>query len=68
MAVRTQTVVSTSASPTTVLYSDFYTTSKPLSRNDTGRVLHCDVVISTTPPVVASDSIKLPIIRKFNLM
>ena len=68
MTVRTQTVVSTSASPTTVLYSDSYTTSKPLSGNDTGRVFHCDVVISTTPPVVASDSIKLPVIRKFNLM
>ena len=46
-----------------LVYSDSYTIS-PLSTIDDGRVIQCEVVINTSPSVMASDSIKLDVTGK----
>ena len=44
-----------------LLYRDSYTISQ-LSTTDDGRVIQCEVVINTSPPVMATDSITLDVI------
>ena len=43
-----------------LVYTDSYTVSQ-LSTSDDGRVIQCEVVINTSPPVMASNSITLDV-------
>ena len=43
-----------------LVYTDSYTISR-LSTTDDGRVIQCEVVINTSPSVMASDSITLDV-------
>ena len=43
-----------------VMYTDTYTISK-LSTTDDGREYQCEVVINTSPPVIASSSVTLDV-------
>ena len=43
-----------------LVYTDSYTISQ-LSTNDDGRVIQCEVVINTTPSVMASSTITLDV-------
>ena len=47
-----------------LVYTDSYTTSQ-LSTIDDGRVIQCEVVINTSPSVMATDSITLDVVGKF---
>ena len=42
------------------VYIDYYTISQ-LNTTDEGRVIQCEVVINTNPPVMASNSITLDV-------
>ena len=46
-----------------LVYIDTYTISQ-LNTTDEGRVIQCEVVINTSPPVMASDSITLDVTGK----
>ena len=46
------------------LYTDSYTISQ-LSTTDEGRVIQCEVVINTSPPLMASDSITLDVTGEY---
>ena len=50
-----------------LVYTDSYTISQ-LSTTDDGRVIQCEVVISTNPLVVASDSITLDVTGEYNII
>ena len=45
-------------------YTDSYTISQ-LSTTDDGRVIQCEVVTNTVPPVMASDNITLDVIGEY---
>ena len=47
-----------------LLYTDTYIISQ-LSTTDNGREYQCEVVINTTPPVMATGSVTLDVIGKF---
>ena len=47
----------------TMMYRDFYTISQ-LSSTDEGKMIQCEVVINTSPSVVASDSFTLDVTGK----
>ena len=46
------------------VYTDSYTLSQ-LSTTDDGRVIQCEAVIDTTPPIMASGNITLDVISKY---
>ena len=47
-----------------VIYTEFYTIPQ-LSTLDEGRIFMCDVLINTTSPVMATDSVILNVTGKF---
>ena len=52
--------VSSTTMGNSLVYTDSYTISQ-LSTTDDGRVIQCEVVINTSPSVMASDSITLDV-------
>ena len=52
--------VSSTTMGNSLVYTDSYTISQ-LSTTDEGRVIQCEVVINTSPSVMASDSITLDV-------
>ena len=52
--------------PTALTYIDSYTISQ-LNTTDDGRVIQCEVVINTSPSVMASDSITLDVTGKCDM-
>ena len=52
--------------PTALTYIDSYTISQ-LNTTDDGRVIQCEVVINTSPSVMASDSITLDVTGKYDM-
>ena len=46
-----------------LVYTDSYTISQ-LSTTDDGRMIHCEVVINTSPSVMTNDSITLDVMGK----
>ena len=50
-----------------LVYTDSYTISQ-LNTTDEGRVIQCEVVINTSPPVMTSDSITLDVTGKFLIL
>ena len=48
-----------------LMYTDSYTISQ-LDTTDDGRVIHCEVVINTSPSVMANDSITLDVTGEYN--
>ena len=50
-----------------LVYTDSYTISQ-LNTTDDGRVIQCEVVINTSPSVVASDSITLDVTGEYNII
>ena len=52
--------VSSTTMDNSLVYTDSYTISQ-LSTTDDGRVIQCEVVINTSPPVTASDTITLDV-------
>ena len=57
--------VSSTTMDNSLVYRDSYTISQ-LSTTDEGRVIQCEVVINTSPSVMASDSITLDVTGKCN--
>ena len=55
--------VSSTTMDNSLVYTDSYTISQ-LSTTDDGRVIQCEVVINTSPSVMASDSITLDVTGK----
>ena len=55
--------VSSTTTGNSLVYTDSYTISQ-LSTTDDGRVIQCEVVINTSPPVITSDSITLDVMGK----
>ena len=53
-----------SATDNSVLYTDTYNVSQ-LSTIDGGREYQCEVVINASPPVTASDRVRLDVIGKY---
>jgi len=47
-----------------LLYTDYYAFPRTLNTTDDGREYHCDVVINTSPPVMATGSYTLDVIGK----
>ena len=47
-----------------LVYTDSYNISQ-LSTDDEGRVIQCEVVINTSPPVMASDNITLDVTGEY---
>ena len=56
--------VSSTTMDNSLVYTDSYTISQ-LSTTDEGRVIQCEVVINTSPSVMASDSITLDVTGKY---
>ena len=56
--------VSSTTMGNSLVYTDSYTISQ-LSTTDEGRVIQCDVVIITSPPVMASDNVTLNVTGKY---
>ena len=52
--------------PTALTYIDSYTISQ-LNTTDDGRVIQCEVVINTSPSIMASDSITLDVTGKCDM-
>ena len=50
-----------------LVYTDSYTISQ-LSTTDDGKVIQCEVVINTSPSVVASDSITLDVTGEYGII
>jgi len=48
-----------------LVYTDTYTISL-LSTDDDGREYQCELVINTSPPVIATDSVTLDVMSKFD--
>ena len=59
--------VSSTMMSNSLVYTNSYTISQ-LSTTDDGRVIQCEVVINTAPPIRASDSITLDVNGMFILM
>ena len=59
--------VSLTTMDNSLVHTDSYTTSQ-LSTTDDGRVIQCEVVINTSPSVVASDSITLDVTGEYNII
>ena len=59
--------VSSTMTSNSLVYTNFYTISQ-LSTTDDGRVIQCEVVINTSPLVMASDSITLDVTGKYNII
>ena len=55
-----------STTANTVVYRYSYNTSEPLRLNDTGTVFQCEVMISTSPPVMDSDNFTLQVTGKLS--
>ena len=55
-----------STTANTVVYRHSYNTSEPLRLNDTGTVFQCEVMISTSPPVMDSDNFTLQVTGKLS--
>ena len=55
--------VSSTTTGNSLVYTDSYTISQLSTTND-GRVIQCEVVINTSPPVITSDSITLDVMGK----
>ena len=58
--------VSSTTMGNSLVYTDSYTISQ-LSTDDDGRVIQCEVVINTSPPVMNSDSITLDVNGELSL-
>ena len=56
--------VSSTTINNSLVYTDSYTIS-PLSTTDDGRVIQCEVVINTSPSVMATDSITLDVTGEY---
>ena len=56
--------VSSTTMGNSLVYTDSYTISQ-LSTTDDGRVIQCEVVINTSPSVMATDSITLDVTGKY---
>ena len=56
--------VSSTTMGNSLVYTDSYTISQ-LSTTDEGRVIQCEVVINTSPPVMASDTITLDVTSEY---
>ena len=50
-----------STTDNSIVYTDTYTIPK-LSTTDNGTMYHCEVMINTSPPVMANDSVALDVI------
>ena len=61
---RTEGLNNSSVVNDSVIYTEFYTIPQ-LSIVDEGRVFMCDVLINTTSPVMATDSVVLNVTGKF---
>ena len=57
--------VSSTTMDNSLVYTDSYTISQ-LSTTDDGRVIQCEVVINTNPPVMASDIITLDVTGEYD--
>ena len=49
-----------------LVHTDSYTILQ-LNTTDEGRVIQCEVVINTSPPIMASDNITLDVTGKFHI-
>ena len=61
---RTEGLNHSSIANDSVIYTEFYTISQ-LSTLDEARAIRCDVLINTTSPVMATDSVTLNVTGKF---
>ena len=50
-----------------LVYTNTYSISQ-LNTTDDGRVIQCEVVINTSPPVMATDSTTLDVTGKYNII
>ena len=57
-------VTTNSTNDNSLLYEDTYDIPL-LSTSDDGRVIECEIVIMTTPSIVASDNVTLDVTRKY---
>jgi len=61
---RMEGVIVSSTADNSVVYTDTYNISQ-LSTTDDGREYQCEVVINTSPPVMANDSVTLDVMGKY---
>ena len=59
--------VSSTTMDNSLVYTDSYTISQ-LSTTDDGRVIQCEVIINTSPSVIANDNITLDVIGEYTIV
>ena len=65
--LRRVNVLSSTTMNNSLVYTDSYTISQ-LNTTDDGRVIQCEVVINTSPSVMASDSITLDLTGEYYII